>query len=116
MKCEDFSRLGDVSGTVLAQSGVRFGYAGANMPTQCAECAALLQELVAAMSADSERQRESWIASGRNLLDLRNQMLAAIANDGPREMSEAHSPRTFEVKRKMAEHEAQTGHSVFKFR
>jgi len=86
------------------------------MIRKCSECTDLLNELVSAMQSDGERLKESWIASGHDLVELREKMLASIANDESLESFTASSPRTAEVKRKMAEHQAQTGHSFFNLR
>jgi len=86
------------------------------MTRKCAECADLLNELVSAMQSDREHLKESWIASGRDLVELRDKMLSSLANDETHESFGPGSPRALEVKRKMAEHQARTGHSLFNLR
>jgi len=78
----------------------------------CVECAAILREFTAAMPSDFRNLRESWLASGRDLGELRNEMLASFAQEEA-DWFTGHYPRTREARRRMAEHEALTGHTVF---
>ena len=80
---------------------------------QCAECAAILREFWEAMPADVRNLKESWLASGRDLNSLRDGMLASFAQDDSPDFVQGHYPHTREARRRMAEHEAMTGHSVF---
>jgi hypothetical protein len=79
---------------------------------QCAECATILCKLRDAIPADFQNLKESWLASGRDLGELRDQMLECFARDTA-DLFQAHYPRTREAQRRRAEHEALTGHSVF---
>jgi len=79
---------------------------------QCAACAAILRELWAAVPTDHRDSKESWLAAGRDLSELRDRTLAAFAEDDSPELVQGHYPRTREARRRMAEHEALTGHSV----
>ena len=65
------------------------------------------------MPRDHHDLKESWLASGRDLGELRDQMLASFARDETPESLHGHYPRTRDARRRMAEHEALTGHSVF---
>jgi hypothetical protein len=80
---------------------------------QCAECAAILRELRDGAPSDLWKLKESWLASGRDLGELRDQMLASFAQDDSADLLQSNYQRTREARRKMAEHEALTGHSVF---
>ena len=77
------------------------------------ECAAIVREFKAAHRSDLERLKESWIASGRDLTELRDRFLASFAEDDSADLFHEHYPRTREVQRKRAQHESLTGHSVF---
>jgi hypothetical protein len=79
---------------------------------QCTECAAILRELWAAVPTDHRDLKESWLASGRDLGELRDEMLASFAQDDLANWFMGRYPRTREARRRMAEHEALTGHSV----
>ena len=79
----------------------------------CAECAAILRELRNAMPSDFRNLKESWLASGRDLNELRDEMLASFANDDSADRIQSHYTRLCEARRRMAEHQALTGHSVF---
>lgn len=80
---------------------------------QCAECAAILRELMAALPSDFQDLKQSWLASGRDLGELRDEMFAGFAQDDSPDSPLEHYPRTRAARRRLAEHEALTGHSVF---
>ena len=80
---------------------------------QCAECAAILREFWEAMPADFRNLKESCLVSGKELVELRDEMLASFAQDDSANWFTGHYPRTREARRRMAQHEALTGHSVF---
>jgi len=80
---------------------------------QCPECAAILRALRDAIPSDLRDLKESWLTSGRDLGELRDEMLASFAQDGSPDLLETHYTRTREARRRMAEHEALTGHTVF---
>ena len=80
---------------------------------QCAQCAAILRELAAGPQSDLDRLKDNCLAAGRDLADLRNEILASFANNESAESMHAYYPRFTEGQRKKAEHEALTGHSVY---
>lgn len=80
---------------------------------QCAECGAILREFIAAMPSDFRNLKESWLTSGRDLGELRDETLASFAQDDSAHSPLGHYPRTREARRRIAEHETLTGHSVF---
>lgn len=61
--------------------------------------------------ADIQDRKDAWLASGRSLVELRDQSLASMAHDDSPELLQ--HPKTTDALRKKAEHEALTGHSVF---
>jgi hypothetical protein len=79
---------------------------------QCTECAAILRELMDARRMDAEKLREEWLATGRDLEELREWLLQSMANDDSFDVTKANQPRTAEVLGRKGKHEALTGHSV----
>jgi len=81
---------------------------------QCPECAAILRELRDAVPSDLRELKESWLAAGRDLGELRDEMLGSFAQDESARAFLEHYPRTRAARGRIAKHEALTGHSVFK--
>jgi|HubBroStandDraft_1064217.scaffolds.fasta_scaffold409923_2 hypothetical protein len=79
---------------------------------QCPECAAILRELRDAPRSDTEKLRDEWLSTGRDLEELRDAMLASIAHDDSVDVTATYYPRTAEARRRKMEHEALTGHYV----
>jgi len=86
---------------------------------ECAECADILQALLSDFHVDHrevrQRLRETADASGRTLEEMRNVLIASVGTmppDEQRTLMKAHYPRTAEARRRKAEHETLTGHSV----
>jgi hypothetical protein len=86
---------------------------------ECAECADILQALLNDFHVDHrelrQRLRDTAAASGRTLDEMRHTLIASVGTmppDEQRTLMKAHYPRTVEARRRKAEHETLTGHSV----
>jgi hypothetical protein len=85
----------------------------------CAECGNILRALLNDFHVDHRevrrRLRETADASGRTVAEMRNALIASVGTmplDEQRTLMKAHYPRTVEARRRKAEHETLTGHSV----
>ena len=85
----------------------------------CDECDAIVKEMVAARKSDLADMRrhllEAARSSGRGPQEMRDAWLASIVRMPDEELQtvmRAHYPRSEGVRRRKAEHEAATGHSV----
>ncbi len=86
---------------------------------RCDECEAIVRELMAARRRDLQEMRARLVgaasSSKRTLAQMRDAWLSSIAKMGDDELEtvlKAHYPRVGEVRRRQAEHEAASGHSV----
>src|SRR5437867_738857 len=86
---------------------------------KCEECGAILRALLDSFHVDMKelrrRLRETAQASGRSVEEMRNVWLSSVSSMPVAEMQtlmRAHYPRAAEARRRKAEHEALTGHSV----
>jgi hypothetical protein len=82
----------------------------------CPDRAAILRELVDAPLTDAEKLKQEWLATGRDLEEVRVMWLQSMANDDSVDVTATYYPRTPEVRRRRLEHEALTGHSVLALR
>src|SRR5579864_7701976 len=87
----------------------------------CDECGAILREFRDAVQQDEQelqsRLRNAANASGREEDEMRRARVSSVASASVDEMHtlmRAQYPRIDEVRRTQAEHEARSGHSVFR--
>jgi len=104
----------DSPGATIPRMGQRFPN-----DFECAECADILRTLLNDFHVDHRelrrRLRETADASGRSVEQMRNALIASVGKMPPDErktLVKAHYPRTAEARRRKAEHETLTGHSV----
>ena len=89
---------------------------------KCEECGVIYRELYEAFRSDysemRERIRNLWLKSGLELSEFHKKYLSsaldALDHSDPGKEPQAEFPRSAEVRRKAAEHELRTGHSVMK--
>ena len=86
---------------------------------ECEECGAVLEALLNSFHVDlrevRHRLRETADATGRSIEEMRDAWVSSVAKMAPDEkqtLLRAHYPRCADARRKKAEHEALTGHSV----
>jgi hypothetical protein len=87
---------------------------------KCEECGTIYRELLNTWRAARIRFRETWLASGKTGQDFRDalrSMLPELLRDETRQRELLHAlhenaPEVARAERRMAEHEAATGHSV----
>jgi hypothetical protein len=86
---------------------------------KCEECGAIYKELIEAWRAARMRFREHWLASGKDHQDfkdvVRSMRMEFLEDENLRnELLQANAPDVARAQRRMAEHEAATGHSVLR--
>jgi hypothetical protein len=87
----------------------------------CDECGAILRELREAVQLDQQelrqRLRQTADSSGRSVEEMGDVWLSSIINlpsDEIQTIMRAQYPRIVDVRRRQADHESRTGHSVFR--
>lgn len=84
----------------------------------CPECQAILREIWAAHRGVAEKDRravDAWLDSGRDLSEFYRNWFGMFADDASMQQWVENNPQWMEARRRKAEHEVLTGHSVALF-